>query len=951
MAQILMSSVFSDQDTNLDANALLTELDKGLRSNEIGEQCEAIVRFPWLFQRYPFPILINSACLKLAELFRNGSNFLRVLILKVMQQSEKHLDKILNVDELVRRFFAVTFSNDPVARALTLRVFGIISEIVSQRRNIHHCILNSLDSKDELEINAAIEASARFAAKCADFAGNIYPKILTMIANPETRLETKINLLSVLDHVPYNAGVAAEVRSQCVQFLPNCQSEQFVICTLHTMTRITATSLTQFPDQIDLLLRYFTSDSPKSVKLVALKELYFLAQTNPHLWQRNSIETLINYFQSEPPDRTTPAILCKVLSILGELIRSSCLLVGESDYYRELHDKIMKLCLRNIVEKQNNALVISSLCLMTNLATNSTYLCNEQLSIQETCAALQNFLLSGLVVKSKFCDQTLKKVCCNAVLMVRNYPNETKALVEAFKCLVTNSDKGSVWFGLSCDSLCAIGLTAVSSEDFNFRKRLLIMLNDKKLDEALFVKAFTLFAQYSADFHISIEEIADLLQSLNERSLWCCFKVVRQAMRFGHHLLSWKITQQMRDMASTENVHFWLQSLCLISEAENVLNVAEDDEDLDAKLKTSISFYVEGCATLKAVVTPNCPLKFQCSYVRLRSKYLQTHSLFRQCCKLIRTSPPPAIASSAALNARDDLLICGNVVTVMRRCAKEFRVLAESYNSLYESSFNADNHSLAHLQLLQHSCIIVAEAIESIFQNNRLNALFVAKDSPFQGDANTSSFIAPLEHKRLIEVCSKISKQVQHDLLSTSEMQTVKETINAKQIAMLNLISTQLLKIPLCIPRFFFQSIQDTCIKLAISPQPKSAGDLIIISNTSSLALRVEGVVVHNNTLPSIRKINKVLLNVVGSAISKQVNNEQMTAKPGSDSVNLHSVVFPHNDYFQAQFLLSLPLTGLYSITVETCIIDDNEAQWKTGPVISLSAKVVEDSSSIMTCK
>ena len=44
----------------------------GLRSSKTGEQCEAIVRFPGLFEKYPFPILINSALLKLADVFRVG---------------------------------------------------------------------------------------------------------------------------------------------------------------------------------------------------------------------------------------------------------------------------------------------------------------------------------------------------------------------------------------------------------------------------------------------------------------------------------------------------------------------------------------------------------------------------------------------------------------------------------------------------------------------------------------------------------------------------------------------------------------------------------------------------------------------------------------------------------------------------------------------------------------
>ena len=104
-----------------DANAALAELDQGLRCGRLGEQSEAIVKFPRLFAKYPFPILINSALLKLADIFRQSSNFIKLCVLRVVQQSERHLDKITNVDEFVKRVSTVLHSNDPVARALTLR--------------------------------------------------------------------------------------------------------------------------------------------------------------------------------------------------------------------------------------------------------------------------------------------------------------------------------------------------------------------------------------------------------------------------------------------------------------------------------------------------------------------------------------------------------------------------------------------------------------------------------------------------------------------------------------------------------------------------------------------------------------------------------------------------------------------------------------------------------------
>lgn len=164
-----------------DANAALAELDQNLRCGRLGEQAEAIVRFPRLFAKYPFPILINSALLKLADVFRQGSNFLKLCVLSVVRQSERHLDKITNVDEFIKRIFAVIHSNDPVARALTLRTLGAVASIIPERKQAHHNIRHALDSQDNVELRAAIYAASRFAARSKSFAVNMCEKISDMI--------------------------------------------------------------------------------------------------------------------------------------------------------------------------------------------------------------------------------------------------------------------------------------------------------------------------------------------------------------------------------------------------------------------------------------------------------------------------------------------------------------------------------------------------------------------------------------------------------------------------------------------------------------------------------------------------------------------------------------------------------------------------------------------------
>lgn len=85
--------------------------------------------------------------------------------MRVCQQSEKHLDKILSVDEFVKRLFMVTHSNDPIARALTLRTLGAVAGVIPEKQQVHHAIRRALDSHDTVEVEAAIYASVQFAAQ------------------------------------------------------------------------------------------------------------------------------------------------------------------------------------------------------------------------------------------------------------------------------------------------------------------------------------------------------------------------------------------------------------------------------------------------------------------------------------------------------------------------------------------------------------------------------------------------------------------------------------------------------------------------------------------------------------------------------------------------------------------------------------------------------------------
>lgn len=184
-------------------------------------------------------------CLTVSR-FPHRNNFLRLLVLRVMQESEKHLDKILSVDEFVRRIFGVMYSNDPVARALTLRTLGSISCVVKNRTNVHHSIRQvytffrrirrepsalpivdsetdiisgnfpsdcrtSLDSNDAVELEAAIYACSRLSAVSPAFAASICPIVAQKMNNLSTPVDIKLKLFSVFSNMTHDAQTACQV--------------------------------------------------------------------------------------------------------------------------------------------------------------------------------------------------------------------------------------------------------------------------------------------------------------------------------------------------------------------------------------------------------------------------------------------------------------------------------------------------------------------------------------------------------------------------------------------------------------------------------------------------------------------------------------------------------------------------------------------------------------------
>ena len=68
---------------------------------------------------------VNTAFLKLADLFRDGHNFIRMCILRVVRACDTILSSVVNIDAVVHPLASVLASTHPSARAITLRTLGL----------------------------------------------------------------------------------------------------------------------------------------------------------------------------------------------------------------------------------------------------------------------------------------------------------------------------------------------------------------------------------------------------------------------------------------------------------------------------------------------------------------------------------------------------------------------------------------------------------------------------------------------------------------------------------------------------------------------------------------------------------------------------------------------------------------------------------------------------------
>ncbi|CAG0917398.1 unnamed protein product [Notodromas monacha] len=934
------SSIVTEGDMSLDSNMAMTDLDKGLRSSNVGEQCEAIVRVPRLFENYPFPILINSAVLKLADVFRFGNNFLRMCVLRVCQQSRRHLDKVINVDEFVQRIFSVIHSNDPVARGLTLRLLGSIAVIIPEAKEVHHAIRSALDSHDREELEAAILAAARFTKHSKTFSTNISGKISEMMEGLSHPVEIKIKLLPIFGNMHHDAETALTVRSLCLELLRTYPSVEFKVTTIRTLTRLSIATLVNIPEQVSLLIECLQADHRDEVKLCALSDLRLVAKEAPHLWTQENWKTVVKFAEER---RNEPVIFSAVLVLLGLLTESGSL-------PEFVHDRAMqKLCLEAAATSPVARVGVEGAVVLTTVVTSllRSGRTDEEF-VEDALLAIQDRVFRCLAAPDKN-RNSLKRLLCLVVKLASCCDQVCARLVTILTQYLTSDSE------VMANAFCGMGSGGCRDALGPVKERVMGLLKDQSvgMSSEVFGTLMTLLFQATSGLAEWNEKLREMIV-LRAVSVdpWVLYRIVRQAARYGHFEWASAQCQTLEGHAVKEMTVHWFKSLRYAFVAETELNRAytickSNSMDRWDSLSRSIIFYHNALISLKAVGSADVSSYWREEFLKLRTKMLEAHRSFAVAVTGLSTCPPPSnwrkkngnsppkskksvkessdasddVNGDESVNgddlSGDDFYRYGSAAHQLLKVTSNFRHVASGYEQLIEKSFDADPQTLISISLLNQSCGLMANAVQ--FAMMRAGARAEDGDgkrigsSFFIRDAIMDSAALSLEHKIQLESLNACSSAL--DRLMGTFVKSGDKSFSPRLVAAVLDITSSLFCVPLSFPRFFFQHAQNTAIKLNTSPETNSAS--FSQSSAPNLAVKIEGVIEHGGKRKPFRRVSQVVVSV----------------KAHVSAGGMTQTLTPKNDYFTAQFLLNTAamMSGSSNVVIETHIVDEEGRVWDGG--------------------
>uniref|UniRef100_A0A5S6PIY1 Integrator complex subunit 7 n=1 Tax=Brugia malayi TaxID=6279 RepID=A0A5S6PIY1_BRUMA len=853
-------------DASTRSHMTLNTLEKGLRSRALNEKMATIVNMTTFLRENPFPFFVNAAVLRLCEAFRDECNELRLCIVRVMGECSSELRLVFSNDEVARRVLKVSHSNDPLARSLTLQILAKLASVVAENKQVHHLIVTSIDSEEAQERLAATVATEAFVGVSRSFSQTVFEKLCVTFLSPLVSPTTKIGLVGVFSNMQGDVEIIMKVFALGERILNEAYNQQLILALIKSLTTLAVSCKFAVSELLTLLIEKLKISKENRTLCVAILCNIKRLSSAAHMLTESHMHDLLGFGDTLTDDLMRVYWLITLVRFTSQNIHKIT---------ATLSDNIAHWTY--LLSSRNADVRLAALHLYINV-----YKYSREANI--VSALKSSFIISLPTVKPQDSEKFYRLL--TAFICDDSCPRETvDAVVDALLTAVLPN----------FSALHMLQFLVAAAETHSYLYSRLRVWSISKLNENTNLTKLTLF---SCLVYAPLSDVTGLPKNHLDfwgSDPWVLYLVARSAMRNGHwKLVALPILEVIHKKVKSFQTRMWLTALrdiCCASLSEfTVLALEKSIENLNGA-RLSLSALCSSRESLRYFMFPLRFVDCLCSmYAALRSFLV-------------------IVNTNLLLNDKPALFIIKRVSIRLQACALRMHKCRDMWLDLYKHCFDADTNTTTFVELYAGMCALFSAALQLFAKQQPLSPLSISSSSHYS-----------LANKRLRT--SLLWAKGEIEKLDTIALE---KRLTKKKLKFLVDTFGYLCNLPICIPRFFFQQLKYTQIKLNVLPQPGPTETAVGVSSNQKVPISIEGAIESSHAF----SVEAVIVKAVAKFVKGASN----------DCSQLQTVIPQEGKFFNAQFLLAFPQSCTMEFSVNF-LDKETKRLWESGVTAELKIHV-----------
>ncbi|KAL1240037.1 Integrator complex subunit [Trichinella pseudospiralis] len=665
----------------------LQHLEIGLQSPNVSDQLAVVGSVVSSLEKYNFLWFIQKVFAKLAEAYCVGNNLLRREIVQTFKLCVEHTYQIRNGHQIGEILVNVAYCNDYVARALTLRLFGLLAHQLYEVQSIQIFINSALSSKNCDELTAAIYAASQFSRYTIEFADSVYDKIVHLLHSDEIPRAVKFASMYILQHV--NVGENRHKRLMydleavlCIHIADYRFAERLLRAVVKMGTKNGA-----FGKYIPfIILRIVTGDSGRRIKETALEYLAEFALKCPVNFGTKGLLIFQKMFSKRSSGE--PFQLRNLLRAFLYAAGGACIAPLNTEQKLD----VVFFC-NELIDSDAFESCAAGVAAYFNLITYTKDILLKELLLK---SMILNF--SKAVVKFNTCEPD--ENCCievfyyfvNAIFNYWILSDKKNAFLLKFLVSTIPATKAHRFVVLNV-------LRKMSSLCFETMKKISSLCDIKWLEEPFELGLVYFFAPPLCETSADTASVNKL-----KLTAWNKYMIGLTAMNTGHFKLAADMFEIICNYKIENDQHYkWLQLLIKICQNEAALmrmNCDNNDMELSSTLIAAASCYQTVISFLQDYCEAKGSSSFSVCWCMCRMVYLQALHNISNACKYLDYS----IQLDKTGNIEQCII---NFTKKMLPSYSKLNLVMKNLNSIKMKCFRIDPDSLFSIDTFYNSVWIL----------------------------------------------------------------------------------------------------------------------------------------------------------------------------------------------------------------------------------------------------